>query len=125
MKELKMRDLHSSHMIYTPHIHWVRCDERLKTKDEGSTLLTYTGLEHLKIETRLIDERFASVFCQRTTKSSLFSGEQKKAKAESKNCHTTTMWSQKKPIYLVWKTPHMLRLGKSPRRKIVLFIMNR
>jgi hypothetical protein len=42
-----------------------RCDERLKVKDEGSTLLAYTvlhgGLEHLKIETRLIDERFASV----------------------------------------------------------------
>jgi hypothetical protein len=39
-----------------------RCDERLKAKAEGSTLLTYTrlsgGLEHLKIETRLIDERF-------------------------------------------------------------------
>jgi hypothetical protein len=36
------------------------CDERLKAKDEGSTLLVYTGLcgwlEHLKIETRLIDE---------------------------------------------------------------------
>ena len=40
-----------------------------KTKVEGSTRLTYTGfrggLEHLKaslkIETRLIDERFASV----------------------------------------------------------------
>jgi hypothetical protein len=33
--------------------------------DEGSTRLTYTGLfgglEHLKIETRLIDERFPSV----------------------------------------------------------------
>ncbi len=32
---------------------------------EGSTRLVYTGLigglEHLKIETRLIDERFASV----------------------------------------------------------------
>jgi hypothetical protein len=42
-----------------------RCDERLKTKAEGSTRLAYTGLrgglEHLKIETRLIDERFASV----------------------------------------------------------------
>jgi hypothetical protein len=40
-----------------------RCDERLKV--EGSTRLTYTGLcgglEHLKIETRLIDERFPSV----------------------------------------------------------------
>jgi hypothetical protein len=36
-----------------------RCDERLKTKAEGSTRLAYTGLlgglEHLKIETRLID----------------------------------------------------------------------
>jgi hypothetical protein len=34
-------------------------------KAEGSTRLAYTGLhgglEHLKIETRLIDERFASV----------------------------------------------------------------
>jgi hypothetical protein len=46
-------------------IYECRCDERLKTKAEGSTRLTYTvlcgGLEHLKIETRLIDERFASV----------------------------------------------------------------
>ena len=42
-----------------------RCDERLKDKVEGVTHLTYTGLsgglEHLKIETRLIDETFASV----------------------------------------------------------------
>jgi hypothetical protein len=42
-----------------------RCDERLNAETEGSTRLTYTGLrgglEHLKIETRLIDERFASV----------------------------------------------------------------
>jgi hypothetical protein len=42
-----------------------RCDERLKTKDEESTRLGYTGLigelEHLKIETRLKDEMFASV----------------------------------------------------------------
>jgi len=42
-----------------------RCDERLRTKTEGSTRLTYTGLsgglEHLKIETRLRDERFESV----------------------------------------------------------------
>jgi hypothetical protein len=39
--------------------------ERLKTKDEKSTRLTYTGLlgglEHLKIKTRLIEEMFASV----------------------------------------------------------------
>ncbi len=44
-----------------------RCDEleRIKSKVEGSTLLVYTGLcgglEHLKIETRLINEMFASV----------------------------------------------------------------
>ena len=42
-----------------------RYDERLKTKDEESTRLTWTGfpveLEHLKIETTLIDEMFASV----------------------------------------------------------------
>jgi hypothetical protein len=46
-------------------IYECRCDERLKTKVEGSTRLAYTGfrggLEHLKIVTRLIDERFASV----------------------------------------------------------------
>ena len=42
-----------------------RCDERIEDNDEGSTRLTDTGLcgglEHLKIETRLIDERLASV----------------------------------------------------------------
>jgi hypothetical protein len=42
-----------------------RCDNRLKRKTEGSKCLTYTGLhgglEHLKIETRLINEIFASV----------------------------------------------------------------
>ncbi len=42
-----------------------RYDERLKTKSEESTHLTYTGLlrelEHLKIKTRLIDEKFPSV----------------------------------------------------------------
>ena len=46
-------------------IYECRCDERLKAKAEGSTRLAYTvlrgGLEHLKIKTRLIDERFASV----------------------------------------------------------------
>jgi hypothetical protein len=40
------------------------CDERLKPKDE-SKCLVYTGLleelEYLKIETRLIHEKFASV----------------------------------------------------------------
>ncbi len=42
-----------------------RYDERLKTKSKGSTRLVYTGLrgglEHLKIETRLMDEKFTSV----------------------------------------------------------------
>jgi len=41
-----------------------RCDERLKAKAERYTRLAYTGsrgeLEHLKIETRLIDERFCA-----------------------------------------------------------------
>ena len=44
-----------------------RCNERLKPKKDGSILLTveYTGLygelEHLKKETRLIDESFECV----------------------------------------------------------------
>jgi hypothetical protein len=46
-------------------IYECRCDERLKTKSEGSIRLVYTGLlgglEHLKTQTRLIDEKFASV----------------------------------------------------------------
>jgi hypothetical protein len=45
--------------------------KRLKTKAEVSTRLAYTGLcgglEHLKIETRLIDERFASVMSEFVT----------------------------------------------------------
>ena len=47
-------------------IYEYRCDDRLKTKTEESTHLTDTGLvvelEHLKIKTRLIDEKFASVW---------------------------------------------------------------
>ena len=46
-------------------IYEYRCDEILKVKSEESTRLVYTGLigelEHLKIKTRLIDEKFASV----------------------------------------------------------------
>jgi hypothetical protein len=42
-----------------------RCDERLKTKDEESTCLGGTGLheelEHLKIKTRLINEKLVDV----------------------------------------------------------------
>ena len=51
--------------LKTRPIYECRCEERLKTKDEESTRLTYTGLvgelEHLKIETRLIDEMFVSM----------------------------------------------------------------
>jgi hypothetical protein len=51
--------------IKTRPIYEGRCDERLKTKPQESTRLVYTGflgeLEHLQIETRLIDEMFASV----------------------------------------------------------------
>ena len=51
---------HSKILIYE-----CRCDDRLRSKAEGSTRLIYTGLcgglEHLKIETRLRDERFESV----------------------------------------------------------------
>ncbi len=51
--------------IKTRPLYECRCDERLKTKGEESTLLTYTGwmgeLENLKTKTRLIDEMFASV----------------------------------------------------------------
>ncbi len=50
---------------YIEYLHECRCDERLRTKTDTSTLLGYTGfrggLEHLKIQTRLIDERFESV----------------------------------------------------------------
>ncbi len=46
-------------------IYEYRNDERLKTKTEESTRLRDTGLvvelEHLKIKTRLIDEKFVSV----------------------------------------------------------------
>ena len=51
--------------LQTRPMYECRYDERLKTNAEESTLLGYTGflgeLEHLKIETRLIDEMFASV----------------------------------------------------------------
>ena len=62
------------YVVYYEEIKWelnrrriyeCRCGERINVKVEGSTRLPYTrlcgGLEHLKIETRLIDERFVSV----------------------------------------------------------------
>ena len=52
-RELKVRSIYEC-----------RCDERLQTKTKEFTRLVYTGLvvelEHLKIETRLIDEKFAT-----------------------------------------------------------------
>ena len=52
-------------------IYECRCDERLKTKVEEFTRLVYTGLhgglEHLKIETRLIDEKFANTMGEYVT----------------------------------------------------------
>jgi hypothetical protein len=52
-------------------IYECRCDERLPTKTKEFTLLAYTGLvvelEHLKIETRLIDEKFANAMGEYVT----------------------------------------------------------
>ena len=46
-------------------IYECRCDERLQTKTKRFTRLSYAGLvvelEHLKIKTRLTNEKFASV----------------------------------------------------------------
>jgi hypothetical protein len=51
--------------LMTRPINECRYDERLKTKPEEPTRLAYTGLigelKHLKIKTRSIDEKFASV----------------------------------------------------------------
>ena len=50
--------------LKTKPIYECRCDERLKTRVEESTRLACTQLvgelEHLKTETRLIDEMFTS-----------------------------------------------------------------
>ena len=59
-RELKIRGIYEC-----------RCDERLQTKTKEFTLLTFTGLvvelEHLKIETRLIDEKFANAMGEYVT----------------------------------------------------------
>ena len=58
------REEHGCGELKTKPINGCRCDERLKTKVEESTHLTFPRLvgelEHLKIETRLIDEMFPS-----------------------------------------------------------------
>ncbi len=52
-------------------IYECRCDERLQTKTKEFTRLIYTGwvveLEHLKIETRFIDEKFANAMGEYVT----------------------------------------------------------
>jgi len=52
-------------------IYECRCYERLQTKTKEFTRLAYTGLvvelEHLKIKTRLINEKFASVMGEYVT----------------------------------------------------------
>ena len=52
-------------------IYECRCYERLQTKTKEFTRLGYTGLvvelEHLKIETRLIDEKFANAMSEYVT----------------------------------------------------------
>jgi hypothetical protein len=52
-------------------IYECRCDERLQTKTKEFTRLAYTGLvvelEHLKIETRLINEKFANAMGEYVT----------------------------------------------------------
>ena len=52
-------------------IYECRCDERLQTKTKEFTHLGYTGLvvelEHLKVETRLIDEKFANAMGEYVT----------------------------------------------------------
>ena len=52
-------------------IYECRCYERLQTKTKEFTRLTYTGLvvelEHLKIETRLIDENYVNVMGEYVT----------------------------------------------------------
>jgi hypothetical protein len=59
-RELKIRGIHEC-----------RCDERLKTKKKEFIHLSYTGLivelEHLKIETRLIDEMFVNAMGEYVT----------------------------------------------------------
>ena len=52
-------------------IYECRCDERLQTKTKEFTRLGYTGLvvelEHLKIETRLINEKFPNAMGEYVT----------------------------------------------------------
>jgi hypothetical protein len=65
MRELVVYFESIKRKIKIKSIYECRFDERLKTKVEESACLTYTGLigelEHIKIETRLIDEKFVSV----------------------------------------------------------------
>ena len=76
-----MRNLHSSHTfvyyesikreVQIKPIYECRCNERLQTEDQEFTRLSYTGLlgglEHLQIETRLIDEKIANAMGEYVT----------------------------------------------------------
>ena len=66
-KDYKLKVVYYESIKREPKIRGIyecRCDERLQTKTKKFTRLPYTGLvlelEHLKIETRLINERFAN-----------------------------------------------------------------
>jgi hypothetical protein len=84
MEDYKLRDLRASHtlgfFVYYESIkqelkirciYECRCDERLQTKTKEFKRLTHCGLvvelEHLEIETRLIDEKFANAMGEYVT----------------------------------------------------------
>jgi hypothetical protein len=54
-----------THSKHNPVRYACRCDDRLQTKTKRFTRLSYTGLvvelEHLKIKTRITNEKFESV----------------------------------------------------------------
>jgi hypothetical protein len=59
-------------------------------------------LEHLKIKTRLTNEKFAIVKGSMRFRSQVYLQQnKKKAEAEGKNCHAKTMLSLEKPIKLI------------------------
>jgi hypothetical protein len=82
--EIRMDDaldkINPTWVVYYESIKWdlkirciyeCRCDERLQTKTKEFTRLTYTGLvvelEPPKIETKLIDEKFANAMGEYVT----------------------------------------------------------
>jgi hypothetical protein len=93
-----------------------RCDERLKAKPEGSKRLAYTGLhgglEHLTIETRLIDERFPSVMGGCVTRSletigdpSIFKLIRNDASLDTRMLITLVLNCEENTVRWKWKSP--------------------